>query len=65
MFGIGGQAERVSLIDYGFTRYYRDPRSLVHRPLEEDQDFLGTLQYASLNAHLGFSMDVYFNVFPS
>jgi hypothetical protein len=65
MFGVGNQAERVSLIDYGFARYYREPLSLVHRPLEEDQNFLGTLKYASLNAHLGLSMDMCFNVFSS
>ena len=53
------------LIDYGFARHYRDPSSLVHRPLEENQNFLGTLQYASLNTHLGLSMDIYCNVFPS
>jgi len=60
LFGIGSQAERMSLIDYGFARYYRDPLSLVHRPLEENRKFLGTVQYASLNAHIGFSTIILF-----
>jgi len=56
LFGIDGQDERVYLIDYGFARYYRDPLSLAHRPLEENQKFIGTEKYASVNAHFGHSL---------
>jgi serine/threonine protein kinase len=56
LFGLGERGKCIHLIDYGFSCYYRDPLSLAHHPLQRNQQFVGTVHYASWNAHHGLSM---------
>jgi len=58
MLGTGPNVGRVYLIDYGFARYYRDPNSGAHYALQQTGRLIGTVHYASINAHRGFSMSV-------
>ena len=44
----------VYIIDFGLAQRYRDPRTHIHIPFQEDYKILtGTTTYASLNNHCG------------
>jgi casein kinase 1 len=45
----GNRAEKLHLIDFGLATYYRDPVSKQHRPLQDKQNMVGTVHYASRN----------------
>lgn len=45
---------KVYLIDYGLSKEFRNPSTLLHRPLKQDKNLTGTARYASLNTHLGY-----------
>lgn len=44
---------KIYLIDYGLSKEYRNPSTLLHRPLKTGKNLTGTARYASLNTHLG------------
>jgi len=44
----------VYAIDFGLSKYYRDPKSHVHIKFRDDKSLTGTPRYASINAHRGF-----------
>lgn len=44
---------KIYMIDYGLAKEYRDPNTLVHRPIKTGKNLTGTARYASLNTHLG------------
>jgi hypothetical protein len=43
----------VYLIDYGLSKRYKDKNSGQHIPYRENKQLVGTVRYASINAHLG------------
>lgn len=45
---------KIFLIDYGLSKEFRNPSTLLHRPLRKDKNLTGTARYASLNTHLGY-----------
>lgn len=53
LMGIGGQCNKIFLIDFGLAKKYRDSRSHTHIAYREDKNLTGTARYASINAHLG------------
>lgn len=53
-FVIDKAMSKIYLIDYGLSKEYRNPNTLLHRPLKQDKNLTGTARYASLNTHLGF-----------
>ncbi|TFK68549.1 kinase-like protein [Pluteus cervinus] len=55
LLGVGENAGRVHLIDFGFAHYIRDPLTNIHRPLKEKQSCIGTLYYSSLT-HMELSL---------
>lgn len=44
---------KIYLIDYGLSKEYRNPNTLLHRPIRTGKNLTGTARYASLNTHLG------------
>nr|XP_051683751.1 casein kinase I [Oryctolagus cuniculus] len=44
--------DQVFLIDFGLAKAYRDSRTKKHIACSEARVFIGTAQYASINAHL-------------
>ncbi|TFK68559.1 kinase-like protein, partial [Pluteus cervinus] len=56
LLGVGENAGRVHLIDFGLAQYIRDPLTNLHRPLKEKQGCIGTMWYASYNAHMELSL---------
>ncbi|KZP10879.1 kinase-like protein [Athelia psychrophila] len=54
LFGrTGDQVHTIHPVDFGLTRHYRDPHTGLHFPYSEGVQLMGTLNYASLGAHLG------------
>ncbi|KAL6121481.1 hypothetical protein NUSPORA_01584 [Nucleospora cyclopteri] len=45
--------KHVYLIDYGLSKEYRNPVTMVHRPYKDGKNLTGTARYASLNTHVG------------
>lgn len=44
---------KIYLIDYGLSKYYRNPKTLVHIPYKTEKNLTGTARYASLSTHQG------------
>ncbi|KAJ9386290.1 hypothetical protein DTO063F5_3804 [Paecilomyces variotii] len=51
VLGLGKCEDCINVIDFGFTRPYRDQKSHLHIPYCENKRLTGTYRYASLNAH--------------
>ena len=43
----------IYAIDFGLAKKYRDSKTYQHIPYCDDRELIGTVRYASLNAHLG------------
>lgn len=54
VIGVGEHAHRVYLIDFGLTKRFRRPGSLVHIPFRDKKNLTGTARYASINTHKGY-----------
>ena len=50
--GTGKKSAILYMLDFGLSKRYRDPRVNLHMPYREEQDFSGTLRYASICSHL-------------
>jgi serine/threonine protein kinase len=53
LVGLHDNSHIVYIIDFGLSKKYRDPRTLIHIPYKEDKNMTGTIRYTSLNSHLG------------
>lgn len=47
------KANNLYLIDFGLAKKYRDPTSFQHIPYKTDRKITGTVQYVSINTHMG------------
>lgn len=56
LVGRGSSNRFVHLIDFGFARWFRDPRTFIHIPHQKNQPLVGTACYASMNALLGIRL---------
>ena len=53
VIGLNDKSNLVYLIDYGLSKRYKDKNSGQHIPYRENKQLVGTVRYASINAHLG------------
>ena len=53
VIGLNEKSNLVYLIDYGLSKRYKDKNSGQHIPYRENKQLVGTVRYASVNAHLG------------
>lgn len=53
LLGLGAQQSTLHLIDFGLSKRYRDPRTLVHMAFRDGKSLTGTARYVSLATHLG------------
>ena len=53
VIGLGQKSNLVHIIDFGLSKRYKDKTSGQHIPYRENRDLVGTVRYASINAHLG------------
>ncbi|UJR14962.1 hypothetical protein I4U23_001941 [Adineta vaga] len=53
LMGVKSTGNTVYIIDFGLSKRYRDPESLVHIPCKNNKSLTGTARYASINAHKG------------
>src|SRR3990167_6757655 len=54
--GVDHGGREVYIIDFGLSKYYRDPRTGTHIPFKDHKSLTGTARYASLNTHLGIGI---------
>jgi len=51
--GKGRKANTIYMIDFGLSKKFRDPKTDQHIAYREGKGMVGTVRWASLNAHLG------------
>lgn len=53
VIGLNEKSNLVHIIDFGLSKRYKDKNSGRHIPYRENRHLVGTVRYASINAHLG------------
>lgn len=53
VIGLNENSNTVYIIDFGLSKRYKDKNSNQHIPYRENRHLVGTIRYASINAHLG------------
>ena len=53
VIGLGQKSNLIHIIDFGLSKRYKDKATGQHIPYRENKDLVGTVRYASINAHLG------------
>lgn len=53
VIGINEKTNIIHIIDFGLSKRYKDKTSGQHIPYRENRHLVGTVRYASINAHLG------------
>jgi len=53
VLGLGPNSNKVFLVDFGLAHFYRDPKTGHHNLFKGGLKLVGTLRYASVNAHRG------------
>jgi serine/threonine protein kinase len=51
--GAGESAHQLFLLDYSASKRFVDPETLAHIPYAEGKEIVGSVRFASINAHLG------------
>lgn len=54
--GVGKHANVAYIIDFGLSKEFRDPNTHVHIPYNNGRGFTGTVDFASINSHLGLEL---------
>ena len=54
VFGLEAHANDLYLIDFGLSKCYVHPDTMVHIPFQTGKSLIGTPRYASINNHRGF-----------
>ncbi|KAK8888530.1 serine/threonine protein kinase [Tritrichomonas musculus] len=53
LIGKGKKQNVIYLVDFGLSKFYRDPISHIHIPFREGKPLVGTARYVSLHVHEG------------
>ena len=53
VIGINEKSNLIHIVDFGLSKRYKDKNSGQHIPYRENRHLVGTVRYASINAHLG------------
>ncbi|KAL0952570.1 hypothetical protein HGRIS_006826 [Hohenbuehelia grisea] len=53
LMGISARKALVSVIDFGLSKKFRDPKTRLHIPYQENCRLTGTVRFVSINTHLG------------
>ena len=53
VIGLNEKSNVVHIIDFGLSKRYKDKNTGQHIPYRENRHLVGTVRYASINAHLG------------
>ena len=53
VIGLNEKSNLIHIIDFGLSKRYKDKNSGQHIPYRENRHLVGTVRYASINAHLG------------
>lgn len=53
LVGLGKRADRIYMIDFGLAKKFRDPRTGLHIPFQNNCSCGGAIRYISINSHLG------------
>lgn len=53
VIGLNEKSNLVHIIDFGLSKRYKDKNTGQHIPYRENRHLVGTVRYASINAHLG------------
>lgn len=51
--GLDQFASQVYLLDFGLSKYYKDPKTNLHIPYRDGKNLTGTARYASISTHEG------------
>ena len=53
VLGVKEKKDLLYIIDFGLAKYYQDVKSKLHIPYRDNKSLIGTVRYASINAHIG------------
>ena len=53
VIGLNEKSNLIHVIDFGLSKRFKDKNSGQHIPYRENRNLVGTVRYASINAHLG------------
>ena len=53
VIGLNEKSNLIHVIDFGLSKRFKDKNSGQHIPYRENRNIVGTVRYASINAHLG------------
>jgi serine/threonine protein kinase len=53
VIGLNEKSNLIHIIDFGLSKRFKDKNSGQHIPYRENRNLVGTVRYASINAHLG------------